>query len=717
MSAKPNDDRRKNDAARKREQRAKEKDVIVPACIDREMRELLESDVYEWLAFFGAEEFTRQFTDLQRRMIAAILKAAKDGGDQAIAAPRGEGKTTVAEWVVIYAVLCGLVDFVVVFSATGSDAEDVLGSIKERFETNERLREYYPEICEPIHALENTPNRAHYQTVSGHRHDNGEAYTTHASKFSWCGREIVLPNVPGAPAAKAIIATRGLDAAVRGMKRGSRRPKLAVIDDPDTMETANSEEQADKLEKKIDRGIAGLSGQKKRLGRVMLTTLQNNRCVSAKFTDPEKKPSWHGLRFKFMEKPPDNLEKWEEFVALRQGDWLNGTTAAHDLYAANKESMDAGSVMSNPHRRGDSGELSALEFYYNEVARLGEDAVRSEYQNDPPEESGPVDSGITPWRVQRQISGYPRRVIPPGCTVITQGMDVRKVALHWVVRAWRPDGSGFTIDYGVHETFGTVYGSDDGVDVAIHRAILSRMESCKETEYMTTDGELKQVDLTLIDAGYRTDAVYSACQQVGLGVMPIMGFGHSSGTIQANFSEMQRRTRDKKPGDGWFLSRKGKLWLVCSDADRWKAWEHDRWMTSIGKPGVMTIFGESDGNKERLSADEKAHHAYARHITNETEVEEPYKGTIRRKWKPKSENTHWLDASAYSNVAASIKGIRILPSTKNATANIPNAPGGEPSRLDLRSISSPGSHPANEPPRMQTGQRMSLGQMAKRGRT
>ena len=64
-----------------------------------------------------------------------------------------------------------------------------------------------------------------------------------------------------------------------------------------------------------------------------------------------------------------------------------------------------------------------------------------------------------------------------------------------------------------------------------------------------------------------------------------------------------------------------------------------------------------------MSDDEKAHHAYARHITNEIEIEEPHKGTVRRLWKPKSENTHWLDASYYSDVAAGIKGIQIGGST------------------------------------------------------
>ena len=74
----------------------------------------------------------------------------------------------------------------------------------------------------------------------------------------------------------------------------------------------------------------------------------------------------------------------------------------------------------------------------------------------------------------------------------------------------------------------------------------------------------------------------------------------------------------------------------------------------------MTVFGDINPKPERLSDDEKSHHSYARHICNEVETEEPFKGTLRRRWKAKSENTHWLDASYYADVAANMNGIRIL---------------------------------------------------------
>jgi hypothetical protein len=666
---------RDGDARRKRRARQAAKDVPVPACANKRRRKRLESDDAAWLRHYFAQTFWYDFTGQQREMIDAIRRAILFGGDQSIAASRGEGKTKLFEAMLTKYVLQGAISFAVLLAATGSKAEDSLESIKRELETNDRLLADYPEVCAPVRALENTPNRAHYQTVSGKRHDNRKPFKQHPSKFKWCGQEVFLPNVPGSPSAGAIIATRGLDSEVRGLNKRGKRPDVVCIDDPDTEETVNSEEQANKLEARIDRAVGGLGGQQKAVARVMLTTLQNRKCVSYRFTDRKQKPTWKGKRFRFLVSRPERQDLWEEYMVRRRADFEADppdefARSAHAFYLANREAMELGAEVANPNRfdgrtldDGTQLEVSALERYFNEVVRLGQEAVSCEYDNDPPEETGPVESGITAGRIQKQLSGYPRKVVPPGCTVLTQGIDVRKVALHWVVRAWRPDCTGFTIDYGVQDVHGTTVGSDEGVDMAIVKAIRARWDTLTNEPYQTLDGQVMPIEMTLIDAGWKTEAVYHACRELGLGVMPAMGFGKSAGCVQANFSPVARSSYDRKAGDGWFLSRRpGNVWLACLDTDRWKAWEHDRWMTPPNKPGTMMLFGESSSGS-RLSFDERSHTAYAHHIVSEVEIEEVVKGVLKRKWKPKSDNNHWLDASYMADVAAAMKGIRLLRST------------------------------------------------------
>lgn len=662
---------RQRDATRKREQRAKTRDVAIPRCADRARRRRLERNDQRWLRWYCADCFTYDFTAQQKEMIAAIRRAVTIGGDQAIAASRGEGKTTLSERLLLKYALQGVISFAVLFAATGSDAADSLEEIKQQIEENDRLAADYPEVCTPVRALESIPSRAHYQTVSGYRHDTGKKYLQVSSRFSWCGREVTFPNVPGSPSRGAIFATRGLDSAVRGLKKRGRRPDVAVIDDPDTEDTANSAEQATKLEKRIDRAIGGLGGQARPIARVMLTTLQSRTAVSYRFTDPKAKP-WKGRRFRFLVKPPDRAELWDEYVHLRLADIAEGDDfgrRAHRFYLKHRRAMDAGAEVGNVHRfnaerleDGTQREVSALQHYYNQIARLGPEAVATEFDNNPPADTGLDVDALSAYRIQRQLSGHPRAIVPAGCTVLTQGIDVRKTALHWVVRAWTPACVGYTIDYGVTEVHDTVVGSDEGLDVALIRAIRTRCEDLLGEPYRAADGQVHALDLTLVDAGWRTAAIVEACQAIGRDWRPAMGYGKSAGCAQANFTDVATRSRTKRPGDGWFESKGSYGWLVALDADRWKSFEHDRWRAAPGAPGSLQLWGDNpaDRQRQRLSDDEKRHHAYARHIVAEREVEEITRGQLRRHFKSFSRNNHWLDASYMSCAAARMCGIELV---------------------------------------------------------
>ncbi len=662
---------RERDAARKRTKRGQAKTVKIPKCADPRRRKRLEADDAVWLRWYFHETFWYDFTGQQLAMIDAIHRKIRQGGDQAIAASRGEGKSTLAERLALKYVLQGLLQFVLLLHSTGGKAADSLAEIKEAIEINDRLAADYPEVCTPVRALEQTPNRAHYQLVTGKRHDTGKAYPASSSKFSWCGQEVYFPDVPGSPSARAIIATRGLDAEVRGIKKKGRRPGLIIIDDPDTEQTVSNEEQAEKLEKRIDRGLAFAGGQQKAVARVMLTTIQRKSCPSAKYTDPQQKPSWQGKRFRFLMVRPDRTELWDEYISLRIQGQINGdehSRIAHQFYLDRRVEMDAGAVVANPHRfdptllpDGSQVEVSSLERYFNEVARVGQDAVSTEWDNDPPDESGPQESGITAHRIQHQVSGFPRKQVPPGCVKLTQGIDVHKQLLYYVVKAWREDCTGYVIDYDVQETHGTTVGTDEGLDNAIRKALESRHDWVLENPYTGQDGRIFPLDLTCIDYGYRSEAVAKFCRESGLSFKPCKGFGKSAGCAAPNFVAPVKSSADKKVGDHWFLARQQRgLWLCCVDTDYWKAWEHDRWMTAPDKPGTVLLYGERSEVPGRDSADEKRHFTYAKHLTAEIEIEEVDKHKrLVRCFRSKSDLNHYYDASVLADVAASMAGIRL----------------------------------------------------------
>jgi hypothetical protein len=670
---------RDRDVERKRKQRAEAKTVVVPACKDRARREALELDDFAWLKYYGHELFWYDFTPQQRAMIESIGNAIKYGGDQALAASRGEGKTKNFEWMLLKYTLSGAIKFAVLFAASGAMAENSLQSMRDTIERNERLCEDYPEICVPVRALEDTPNRAHYQLVTGHRHDNGEPYEAQSSRFTWCGHEIIYPNVPGSPAAWGIIATRGLDAAVRGLNRKNRRPEVVGIDDPDTEDTVRSIEQAQKLEERIDRGIAGLGGQQRGVARVMLTTLQRPECVSAWFTDPRRKPTWKGKRYRFLIQRPERQDLWEDYIEQRRIGLQGGDDfcrTAHNFYLANREEMDRGAEVANPHRfnpqilpDGSQLEVSALQRYFNEVARIGQDAVSTEYDNDPKDDT--ADGGLlTPDQIAAKINGYTRGMVPGDCQHLTAMVDVQGKLLYWVVVAWRADFTGYVVDYGAWpEQRRQYYTLSDavptipdkcpgGFEASIFGAVTQLTGLLCGREWPRDGGGLMRISRCLIDAnwGDSRDTIYSACRQSSHAtvLLPTHGKGIKASGAPIHMWPVQQ---GEKSGTTWVIRRSQNPPIPYGiyDSNVSKSLIHARLCVPMGGPGCLSLF-KAEPQTHRMLAD----HCHAEYPTA---VEVSGGGRKVNEWqqRPNHPDNHFFDCLVGNCVAASMLGVA-LPS-------------------------------------------------------
>jgi hypothetical protein len=675
------DAERLRDRNRKRRKRAETKAVFISACKDKRRRKRLEANDEAWLLwYFGPESgtnnpFTYEFTEQQKEMIAAIRKAILVGGDQSLAASRGEGKTTYFERQLLKYTLTGIIKLSVLFGATGGAADDSLESMRVEIETNGRLRADYPEACEPVIALENTPSRAHYQLVTGKRHDNGKPYEETPSKFRWCGKQIEFPNVPGAPCAGGIIVTRGLDSAVRGVKKKGRRVDVAGIDDPDTEETALSAMQSKKLEDRIDRAIAGLGSQTRRVARVMLTTLQNKTCASFRFTDPTAKPSWHGRRFRFLIKKPERMDLWEQYIQLRKEDWRNETagaksTTAHDFYVAHRKAMDAGAVVANPNRCA-SGELSALQFYFNEVARIGPEAVAAEYDNDPIEELSSSEL-LSVDQICAKTNGYLRGLVPSDAAYLSAFIDVQGKLLYWAVCAWRPDFTGYLVDYGAwpgqrrpyftladaSPTIGDLCGG--GFEASIYAALEKLVGTIVGKEWPVDGGGVKNVDRCLIDAnwGESTPTVYSFCRQSphAAVLLPTHGRGVKASTAPIMLWPKQD---GEQLGLNWRIRRTTQKHAPIRhgvyDTNFWKSLAHARLFVPMADAGCLSLF-KAEPSLHRMLADQL-------HAEYPVPVESQGRRVSEWQQRPNHPDNHFLDCLTGCCVGGSILGAA-LPSDR-----------------------------------------------------
>jgi hypothetical protein len=591
-------------------------------------------------------------------MVSAILTAARFGGDQAIAASRGEGKTSIAEAVAVYCLVQAIVSFIVLMSATGRDAGQVLANIREIFERADEYPELhsdYPEICRPITDLEGSAQRCKSQTAGGRR--------TH---MVWSGDLLVFPTVwvkgRKSPASGAILCSRSIDGAIRGMRKGARRPDLVIADDIETKDSVKTDEQTGDRLRVLQKDAGGLGGPGRRIARVMLCTCQNRRSIAYHLTDP--KAGWQGRRYQFLVTPPERGDLWETYVAQVAMDRQLGdpdARTAHRFYVEQRKEMDRGAVVGNPGRHiaeptgdGTPQEVSALQAYYNLIARYGEDAVRSEYQNDPPEEDGPQTLGVTAGLVQSRTNGYPKRILPPDVQALVSFHDVGKYAIHWGVVAWQSDCKGHVVDYGVAEVYPSDRQDEKAVELAIKQTLHQWREQTLAEPYCDAAGVARPLDFALVDSGKWSDAIYAFAREVGQ--YPYRAAkGHGSARTLSAWSKKTTVNKTVKwIGEHWYVSiQKGGILLTQMHVDHWKAFVHERFLTAAGQPGSLTLFADH--------GDPRTHLAFARHIVAEElrEEFEPGKGLVR-KWHAVHRNNHWLDVLVGCCCAADMLGVRLL---------------------------------------------------------
>ena len=606
--------------------------------------------------------FTRDFYPHQRRMIQAIYERAQYGGSKAFAAPRGDGKTEICTAMIVYVMLAQLVDYPVAVAATTKLAHDIFRDVKYHFESSESLAADFPEVCDPIKALEGAPQRAAKQHVGGE-----------LTRIEWSRDRIVLPRVPGSPYGDYCMNYYGLDAAIRGVRIRGKRPKLVLVDDPETRESAKSDMQIRDREQMLDRDVGGLGGQGGNVSVVAITTCQNRKSLSWKLTGEDIngskiKPAYEGERFAAIKEWPKNAGMWDDYIAQRKVDQNDGDpygSKATQLYLDNREAMDEGCEVINPGRfdrrprpDGEPREHSNLQHCYNFIADNGLPAFLAEYQNEPEPEEEVKTAGVTAGMVISRTNLFSRGEVPEQAEAITSGIDVGKYGSHWVKVAWWGNAIGAIVDYGVMETYGlNVKSSEQSVE----RALLAAFQSWSEDQ-LAKDPPL----LSFVDSGDFTDAVYSFTRTAGAPFFPCKGFEGW------NF-RVPEESPTKKPFISAYASQleHAGVWLYNLDSWHWKNWVHARFSVNPIESenfvdGSLSLW-QPENNKEHLS--------FAKHITAEElqEVFEPGKG-VKKHWAKVARNNHWLDALAYACAAASCVGIRLVSSELPISQQIQQQP-------------------------------------------
>ncbi len=658
--------------------RASERDLVIriPAEPNRRRDTIADGELF--LTTYFPDVFFEPFTTDRRDMHESIVRAARYGGDQAIAGTRGEGKTKLAIYTALFLTITGLAQFPIVIGKNQRKSEAELRTVREKLQQSPLLLADFPELCQPFEAVGGWSSRARMQTVKG-EYTNLKIAADHII-FPTLSREQLPADWPDdlEPVSHGqILASVGIDGGIRGTNYRDVRPDIAIIDDIEDRQAADSDALIEKNEEIIEQDIGGLASSAERVARVFLCTIQNRKCVAFKFTDPKQKPSWKGKRYRKMIKPPDRMDLVQEYLRLRIEREENDPDArvAFRYWRDNQAEIERDCVISNPnsyskkpHEDGEPLELSAIQSYYNKVADLGEKAVATEIDNDPPEEVGPQGSGLTWQIVAGRLSGLDRGQLPANASCVTAAIDLGKYLCHWVVIAWWKGAGGCVIDYGRAEVAGTDRAMDnEASEPMIYRALLQWRDEILHKQYVDAAGSSRKVDAVFIDSGTFTDAAYQFVRDVnGAPFYCSKGIG--------KYRDKTTETDKIKPGNHFHAAYQEAqhLWLYEMDTDYWKQFIHERFLTptfdeqNFLRRGALSLFVQPNDRK---------HTSFAQHIAAEELVSEFKEGKgVKTSWNKISENNHWLDATYMAAAAASARGIYLL----SPTAEHPNGPAVSP---------------------------------------
>lgn len=651
---------RADNSALKRQISTAARDIgAIPEIANLKRRKAGEKSLKKFLLTYFPEQFSLKFSPDQLMVIKAIQERAINGGLQAIAMPRGTGKTTIVECASIWVTLNGLREFVMLIGASETHASEMLDSIKTELETNELLLEDYPEVIFPIQALEGISHRARAQTSLGKR--------TH---IGWTSNEIVMPTIEGSKASGVVMRVAGITGRIRGakFKRSdgvSSRPDFVILDDPQTDESARSVSQSQARESVIAGAVLGLAGPGKKIAGLMPCTVIRPGDMCDRILDKQKNPEWNGIRTKLMVSFPDNEDLWDEYAKVRASCLRSkaNISDATAFYVKNRKAMDKGAKVSWKERFNPD-EKSAIQNAMNLKLRDNA-AFFAEYQNDPlPDENFNLDD-LTKDIVMSRLSGMPGGVLPSNTAWLTAACDVQQSSLWWAITAWSENASGTVIDYGVFPEFKKHYFTLRDVNkaldhmfpgIGVEGQIFSGLEkfcgALLQKDFSRADGGTMRIERMLIDSGFKPDVIHDYCKKSPFGniLIPTLGRGVTAAQEPMN---AWKKKRGERVGDNFRIMQRYQrdIRSAVYDTNFWKAWIEARIMTAPGDPGSMTFYGK-DPDRHTMIAD---------HLTAEFKVRNQARGRTVDQYalKPGRDN-HWLDAIVGCAVAAAMQGMPTL---------------------------------------------------------
>lgn len=690
-------------AAKSRANSSKVADIgEIPPVADPARRESCRLALFNFLTIYFPNSTGRNpFSEDHRRAIARLERCALQGGRFLQAVYRGFAKTTIGENAALWAVLYGHRRFVDLLSQALRESKQSIDSLKLELSENDLLLADFPEVCHPIRALENKPQRCASQTHRGK--------LTH---IEWKADTIVLPTilvpagwgtvdgsapdaslVPSAASGGVIVAKPFKKS--RGIKHkapnGTQlRPDFTIVDDPQDDESASSPARVTKMLGVLRRDVLKGAGHGKTLACVVNATIIHPDDMIEQLL---KDGSWQGERVAMVKAWSRHHEKlWMgEYARLRSsfdrsivGDQERAHAAATEFYRERRATcgnpldgvrdcascqranacMDADAVIGWHHCYDTDVELSAVQHAYNMFIDDGEEAFASECQNQPLADK--KSSSIqTAEAIAARVCRLRRGELPLSASHVTAFIDVGGI-LFYIIVSWEDDFTGTIIDYGGYPDQKRPYFTaadakrtlakafpNAGLEGRIYAGLEALVNEQAARRFRRDDGAELQIERCLIDAnwGDSTDVVYQFCRQSQHSGILLPSHGRFVGAKSVPFNEYKPRVGDRV-GHHWRqpnVRGRRQVRYVIYDTNYWKSFVHARLAVPMGDATALSLFGDSPAEHKML-----ADHCTAEYPDNVTS--ERTQRTVAEWRQLANRDNHLLDCLVGAAVAASIQG-------------------------------------------------------------
>ena len=633
-----------------------------PEVADPELRAKLDTDLEAFLKWLSPDVFCWPFSPDQQKSIQQMYSVIGSGGLQAIADPRGTGKTQRAIRAALQAILTGKRNYVCIVAATEKKARKIIKSIRTIVCYSEQLYRLYPNEIHGFPQLGGTNRRAGGQMSQGVQ-----------TAIDMGADQIIFPTVAGSRCSGAIVSSCGITGDVRGqfhtLQDGSvTRPDLILVDDPQTKESAKSDTQTTERLEIIEGDVLGLSGPGTAVACIVLCTVIEPNDLSEQILAI---PKWHGRRTKTIYSWPTDMKAWDQYfddfdeaVRTDQRELINQT------YLERRHILDAGCELAWNDKIVD-GDLSPIQSAMHKWHEMGPRAFSAEYQNEPPSKTLDTETP-TCVRIDTKSINLARGIAPKWATKMTAFVDVHLEALYWMAIAWADDFTGHITDLGIfpeqHRTYITLRevtetlqkksGSSQpqgairwGLDELVQ--ILANKKDQGRLGYPTEDGRVLQISKLGIDQQYQTDTVHEMVLRSPHAaiITPCQGRG-----IKAGNSPMEQWP--KRPDEfigyhwtkKWGEARRASYHKI--DTNFWKTFACERVAAQLGESGCLSIFGDRPED-HRLLKD---------HCTSETPVKTfRADGDLLWEWHDpvSGHDNHWFDCLSNNFAMASVLGCKL----------------------------------------------------------